>query len=141
MRTSPNDLVLAPISIRNGWRIVAVEQAEESVPLQDFVFPPKTLLLLGKEREGVPVELLNKVQLFWIQNPPNPNTNLRWMIVWRSLRAVWSVPSTSMSLVPLSSGRQSSSCPSCRRYLDFVVLEIYGPCRSCLREACLPGNG
>ena len=55
------------IPIRNGWRIVAVEQAEESVPLQDFVFPPKTLLLLGKEREGVPVDLLNKVQLFWIQ--------------------------------------------------------------------------
>ena len=38
-----------------------MEQAEESVPLQDFVFPSKTLLLLGKEREGVPVELLNQV--------------------------------------------------------------------------------
>ena len=49
---------------RNGWRIVAVEQAEESVPLQDFVFPSKTLLLLGKEREGVPVELLNQVSIF-----------------------------------------------------------------------------
>ena len=60
------------ITIRNGWRIVAVEQAEESIPLQDFVFPPKTLLLLGKEREGVPVELLNKVQLFFrISIPPN----------------------------------------------------------------------
>ena len=47
---------------------MAVEQAEESVPLQDFVFPPKTLLLLGKEREGVPVELLNKVQLYRIRN-------------------------------------------------------------------------
>ena len=50
---------------RNGWRIVAVEQAEESVPLQDFVFPSKTLLLLGKEREGVPVELLNQVSTFF----------------------------------------------------------------------------
>ena len=50
---------------RNGWRIVAVEQAEESVPLQDFVFPSKTLLLLGKEREGVPVELLNQVSMFF----------------------------------------------------------------------------
>ena len=51
---------------RNGWRIVAVEQAEESVPLQDFVFPSKTLLLLGKEREGVPVELLNQVSFFCV---------------------------------------------------------------------------
>ena len=63
--------LLASITIRSGWRIVAVEQAEESVPLQDFVFPPKTLLLLGKEREGVPVELLNKVRLFRIHNPQN----------------------------------------------------------------------
>ena len=49
-----------------------MEQAEESIPLQDFVFPPKTLLLLGKEREGVPVELLNKVKLFRIFIPQNP---------------------------------------------------------------------
>ena len=41
-----------------------MEQAEESVSLQDFVFPSKTLLLLGKEREGVPVELLNQVLIF-----------------------------------------------------------------------------
>ena len=57
----------APLTIRNGWRIVAVEQAEESVPLQDFVFPAKTVLLLGKEREGVPVELLNKV-IFYVES-------------------------------------------------------------------------
>ena len=63
---------LISTTIRSGWRIVAVEQAEESVPLQDFVFPPKTLLLLGKEREGVPVELLNKVNLFRIRNPQSP---------------------------------------------------------------------
>ena len=42
-----------------------MEQAEESVPLQDFVFPSKTLLLLGKEREGVPVELLNQVSMLF----------------------------------------------------------------------------
>ena len=109
---------------------MAVEQAEESVPLQDFVFPPKTLLLLGKEREGVPVELLNKVQLTTIDlSSTNSNANLRWMIVWRSLRVGWSVPSTSMSLVPSSSGRRSSSCPSCRRRLDVVVFRRLGPCR------------
>ena len=47
---------------------MAVEQAEESVPLQDFVFPAKTVLLLGKEREGVPVELLNKVIFYFGSN-------------------------------------------------------------------------
>ena len=47
---------------------MAVEQAEESVPLQDFVFPAKTVLLLGKEREGVPVELLNRVIFYFGSN-------------------------------------------------------------------------
>jgi len=44
-----------------GYRIVAVEQAAESVQLQDYRFPAKTVLLLGREKEGVPVELLNQV--------------------------------------------------------------------------------
>ena len=119
-------LFTSPISIRSGWRIVAVEQAEESVPLQDFVFPPKTLLLLGKEREGVPVELLNKVQLYRIRNL-KILCHLRWMIVWRSPRVGWSAPSTSTSPAPSSSGRRSSSCPSCRRRLNIVVFGIFRP--------------
>ena len=128
----------SPISIRSGWRIVAVEQAGESVPLQDFVFPPKTLLLLGKEREGVPVELLNKVQLSRIRNP-KIHCHLRWMIVWRSPRVGWSVPSTSMSPGLSSSGRRSSSCPSFRRYLDFgfccfMDIRTLSFSRSCLNE-------
>ena len=118
--------LLASITIRSGWRIVAVEQAEESVPLQDFVFPPKTLLLLGKEREGVPVELLNKVQLYRIRNP-KILFHLRWMIVWRSPRVGWSAPSTSTSPALSSSGRRSSSCPSCRRRLNIVVFGIFRP--------------
>merc|ERR1712098_588362 len=44
-----------------GWTIVAVEQANQSVPLNKFTFPDKCAILLGKEREGVPVELLNLV--------------------------------------------------------------------------------
>ena len=56
-----------------------MEQAEESVPLQDFVFPSKTLLLLGKEREGVPVELLNQVLIFVV--PLYPRHHLRLMTV------------------------------------------------------------
>jgi len=46
---------------RNGWTIVAIEQASKSVPLQNFSFPQKCAILLGKEREGVPVDLLNLV--------------------------------------------------------------------------------
>ena len=60
-----------------------MEQAEESVPLQDFVFPSKTLLLLGKEREGVPVELLNQVLMFFFSDFVSlySHHHLRLMIV------------------------------------------------------------
>ena len=127
----------APLTIRNGWRIVAVEQAEESVPLQDFVFPAKTVLLLGKEREGVPVELLNKVQLYRIRNL-KILCHLRWMIVWRSPRVGWSAPSTSTSPAPSSSGRRSSSCPSCRRRQNIVVSGYLDPSLS--SRSCLCGS-
>ena len=46
---------------KDGWTIVAIEQANKSVPLNSFAFPDKCAILLGKEREGVPVELLNLV--------------------------------------------------------------------------------
>ncbi|KAI6200333.1 SpoU-methylase domain-containing protein [Aphelenchoides besseyi] len=41
-----------------GFTIVAAEQTSQSIPLDQFTFPPKTLVLLGEERKGVPVELL-----------------------------------------------------------------------------------
>ena len=44
-----------------GFRIVAVEQTANSVSLNSFTFPVKCVLLLGKEKEGVPVELLDLV--------------------------------------------------------------------------------
>jgi len=44
-----------------GWSVVAIEQASKSVPLQTFKFPEKCAILVGKEREGVPVEILNHV--------------------------------------------------------------------------------
>ena len=37
---------------------MAVEQTADSVPLHQATFPGRTLLLLGREKEGVPVELL-----------------------------------------------------------------------------------
>uniref|UniRef100_A0A0N5AY93 SpoU_methylase domain-containing protein n=1 Tax=Syphacia muris TaxID=451379 RepID=A0A0N5AY93_9BILA len=41
-----------------GYTIVASEQATNSVCFDKFQIPPKTVLLLGDERKGVPVDLL-----------------------------------------------------------------------------------
>ena len=41
-----------------GYRIFAVEQVEDSVPLQDFKFEPNTAYILGNEVEGVSEEAL-----------------------------------------------------------------------------------
>ena len=41
-----------------GYQIFAVEQVEDSVPLQEFEFKPKTAYLLGNEVEGVSEEAL-----------------------------------------------------------------------------------
>ena len=47
-----------------GWTLVALEQTRESVPLPHFSWPRRgggVILLLGNEREGVPVDLLHLV--------------------------------------------------------------------------------
>ncbi|XP_075723555.1 tRNA (guanosine(18)-2'-O)-methyltransferase TARBP1 [Rhipicephalus microplus] len=41
-----------------GYTLVGVEQTAGSKPLHQFNFPEKTLLLLGNEKEGLPVELI-----------------------------------------------------------------------------------
>ncbi|XP_037080989.1 probable methyltransferase TARBP1 [Pollicipes pollicipes] len=41
-----------------GYTLVGVEQTSGSVPVAEYQFPVKTLLLLGNEKEGIPVELL-----------------------------------------------------------------------------------
>lgn len=41
-----------------GFHIFAVEQVEESISLQDFVFEPQTAYILGNEVEGVSEEAL-----------------------------------------------------------------------------------
>jgi tRNA G18 (ribose-2'-O)-methylase SpoU len=38
--------------------LVGVEQTQDSARLDNFRFPPKTILLLGNEKEGIPVELI-----------------------------------------------------------------------------------
>ena len=41
-----------------GYRIFAIEQIEDSMPLQDFKFEPHTAYILGNEVEGVSEEAL-----------------------------------------------------------------------------------
>nr|XP_046191898.1 probable methyltransferase TARBP1 [Oncorhynchus gorbuscha] len=43
---------------KEGYCIVGVEQTANSQSLKDYKFPEKTLLLLGNEREGIPANLL-----------------------------------------------------------------------------------
>jgi len=46
-----------------GYTIVGLEQTSSSKPLSDHVFDEKTVLLLGKEKEGIPVEFLRVVDV------------------------------------------------------------------------------
>jgi tRNA guanosine-2'-O-methyltransferase len=48
-----------------GYLIVGIEQTAYSKSLKDFTFPKEqpTVLLLGKEKEGIPVELLHAVDI------------------------------------------------------------------------------
>ena len=45
----------------NGYSIIGVEQTSSSTSLSKLPFPKKTVLLLGKEKEGIPVEFLQVV--------------------------------------------------------------------------------
>ena len=45
----------------SGYRIAALEQAENSINLADYRAPEKLALLLGEEVDGVPAELLRQV--------------------------------------------------------------------------------
>ncbi|CAG0916967.1 unnamed protein product [Notodromas monacha] len=47
----------------SGYTIIALEQSARSVPLQEFSFPEKSLLVLGHEKEGIPGDLLNMVDV------------------------------------------------------------------------------
>ncbi|CAD6197018.1 unnamed protein product [Caenorhabditis auriculariae] len=45
----------------DGYKIVAAEQTTDSIPMNQFVFPKKCVVVLGDEKEGVPVSLLRAV--------------------------------------------------------------------------------
>lgn len=46
-----------------GYTIVGVEQTSSSISIADLEFPAKVVLLLGKEKEGIPVEFLQSVDV------------------------------------------------------------------------------
>ncbi|XP_029110149.1 probable methyltransferase TARBP1 isoform X2 [Scleropages formosus] len=59
LEVRPTDLVdFLQLKKREGYCIVGVEQTANSQSLQGYRFPAKTLLLLGNEREGIPANLL-----------------------------------------------------------------------------------
>jgi len=47
----------------SGYTVVAVEQTQYSISAEQFTFPEKVLLLLGREKEGIPIELLSIVDV------------------------------------------------------------------------------
>ncbi|KAF6153000.1 hypothetical protein GIB67_021605 [Kingdonia uniflora] len=44
---------------REGFSILGLEQTANSVPLNQFAFPKKTVLVLGREKEGIPVDIIH----------------------------------------------------------------------------------
>ena len=46
---------------KEGYSIVGLEQTFDSVEMSSFTFPEKTVILLGDERKGIPVDLLEVV--------------------------------------------------------------------------------
>ena len=44
------------------YTVIALEITDASLPLRSFVFPPKTCLVIGNERHGVPQDLLDTVE-------------------------------------------------------------------------------
>ncbi|GMR50225.1 hypothetical protein PMAYCL1PPCAC_20420, partial [Pristionchus mayeri] len=46
---------------QRGYSIVAAEQASDSVPLNKYSFPEKSVLIMGDEKRGVPMSILRSV--------------------------------------------------------------------------------
>ncbi|XP_041418736.1 probable methyltransferase TARBP1 isoform X2 [Xenopus laevis] len=47
----------------NGYTIIGVEQTAKSFDLTEYCFPEKSLLLLGNEREGIPANLIQHLDV------------------------------------------------------------------------------
>ncbi|GAB4834643.1 hypothetical protein Ancab_032906 [Ancistrocladus abbreviatus] len=46
---------------REGFSVLGLEQTANSIPLDKYEFPKKTVLVLGREKEGIPVDIIHIV--------------------------------------------------------------------------------
>ncbi len=46
-----------------GYTVVGLEQAQHSVPLEHCEFPEKVVLVLGNEAKGIPVKLIQQLDI------------------------------------------------------------------------------
>jgi len=44
---------------QENYTLIGLEQTSNSVEIQDFDFPKKSVLVLGNEREGIPIDLIS----------------------------------------------------------------------------------
>ncbi|OMO96285.1 tRNA/rRNA methyltransferase, SpoU [Corchorus capsularis] len=44
---------------REGFSILGLEQTANSIPLDQYIYPKKTVLVLGREKEGIPVDIIH----------------------------------------------------------------------------------
>ncbi|XP_040986583.1 uncharacterized protein LOC121234635 isoform X3 [Juglans microcarpa x Juglans regia] len=44
---------------QEGFSILGLEQTANSIPLDQYTFPAKTVLVLGREKEGIPVDVIH----------------------------------------------------------------------------------
>lgn len=47
----------------SGFTVVGIEQTSNSINLEDYHFPEKTVMVLGNEKEGIPVNLLQELDV------------------------------------------------------------------------------
>jgi hypothetical protein len=118
-----------------GWGVVALEQAARSVRLgsPECVLPPRMLLLLGAEKEGLPPELLRKGrfdELFFVDIKPGagpPEVRFRGHGVALPLTAV-AAPAPAAPLVATIAPPPSPSfvvaCPDLRPAVPRFVVSL-----------------
>lgn len=46
------------VKMKEGFTLVGLEQTAHSISLEKYMFPKKTVLVLGKEKEGIPIDII-----------------------------------------------------------------------------------
>ena len=46
-----------------GYTIIGLEQTAKSVQLDEYKFPVKSLIVLGNEKEGIPVDIIQMLDV------------------------------------------------------------------------------